>query len=62
MTARDRQIRLILSDEEMKQLRQLAEAHDRSMNSYLRALLRQAVNKSLIELPAKEVKAEAELV
>lgn len=52
---------LRLSDEEMEQLRLLANLHDRSMNSYLRSLIRQAANKATIELP-KRKKVEAEYV
>jgi hypothetical protein len=61
--ARTNQFNLLLSDKELEQLRQLAEAHDRSMNSFIRSLLRQAVNKSFIDLPIKvEAEKEAELV
>ena len=60
---RTNQFNLLLSDKELEQLRQLAQAHDRSMNSYIRSLLRQAVNKAFIDLPAKEEAAkEVELV
>lgn len=56
MSTRDRQFNLLLSDEELEQLRQLAAAHDRSMNSFIRSLIRQAVNKTTIELPSKKIK------
>jgi Xaa-Pro aminopeptidase len=58
MSTREKQVRLLLNDEELEQLRQLAQAHDRSMNSFLRSLIRQAVNKSTLELPAKKVKKQ----
>lgn len=54
---------LRLSDDELEQVRQLAQAHDRSINSYIRSLIRQAANKSVIELsPRKKAKQEAEYV
>lgn len=56
MSTREKQVRLLLNDEELEQLRQLAAAHDRSMNSYIRSLIRQAANKSVIELsPRKKI-------
>lgn len=58
MSTREKQVRLLLNDEELDQLRQLAAAHDRSMNSYLRSLIRQAVNKSTIDIPTKKVKKQ----
>ena len=62
MSTREKQVRLLLNDEELEQLRELARAHDRSMNSYLRSLIRQAVNKTafdpIIELPAKKARKQ----
>lgn len=63
MIPREKQFNIRLTDEEMDQLRALAAAHDRSMNSFIRSLIRQAVNKSTIEVPAKKAKKqEAEYV
>lgn len=60
MVPREKQFNIRLTDDELDQLRQLAAAHDRSMNSYIRSLIRQAANKAMIELPAKSRKQEAE--
>jgi len=54
---------LRLTPEELEQVRQLAYLQDRSINSYIRSLIRQAVNKTTIEVPAKRTKKqEAEYV
>lgn len=58
MSARDKQFNLLLSDEELEQLRQLAAAHDRSMNSFIRSLIRQAANKATLDIPTKKVKKQ----
>lgn len=47
---------LRLSEEEMEQIRQLALLHDRSMNSFIRTLIRQAWNKTSLEIPEKKSK------
>ena len=52
--SREKQFNLRFSDEELEVLRQLAEAQDRSINSYIRSLIRQAANKSLIEIPTRK--------
>ena len=41
---------LRLSEEELEQARILARAQDRSVNSLFRSLLRQAINKSTVEI------------
>ena len=58
---------LRLTPEELEQVRQLANLQDRSINSYIRSLIRQAVNKTAfdpIELPRRKAKktVEAEYV
>lgn len=53
---------LRLSEEEMEQVRQLALLHDRSMNSFIRSLIRQSWNKSLLEIPEKKSKKTVEYV
>lgn len=58
MIPREKQFNIRLTDDEMEQLRQLAAAHDRSMNSFIRSLIRQAANKAMLELPAKKVKKQ----
>ena len=50
---------LRLSDLELEQLRQLAAAHDRSINSYIKSLIRREVNKSVVELPTKKATHQA---
>lgn len=53
---------LRLSEEEMEQVRQLALLHDRSMNSFIRSLIRQAWNKTTLTIPSKKAaKQEAEI-
>ena len=52
---------LRLSDEELEQVRQLAELQDRSINSYIRSLIRQAVNKTTITIPTRKIEAEKEV-
>lgn len=58
MSTREKQVRLLLNDEELEQLRALAAAHDRSMNSFIRSLIRQAANKAMLELPAKKTRKQ----
>lgn len=58
MRKRDIGFSLRLSEEELEQVRQLAYLQDRSINSYIRSLIRQAVNKTTIEVPAKKVKKQ----
>jgi predicted HicB family RNase H-like nuclease len=50
---------LRLSEEELEQVRQLAYLQDRSINSYIRSLIRQAVSKTTIEVPKRTKKQEA---
>ena len=60
---RDKGINLRLTEYELNHVRQLDEANDRSVNSYIRNLIRQAANKSTIDLsPRKKAKQEAEYV
>ena len=50
MIVRNKRFSLYLSEREEDQLFALASAHDRSVNAYVRMLIRQAVNKSTVEL------------
>lgn len=54
--SREKQFNVRLSEEELEQVRQLALLQDRSVNSYIRSLIRQAWNKSLLEIPEKKSK------
>lgn len=58
--SREKQFNVRLSEEELEQVRQLAISQDRSVNSYIRSLIRQAWNKSLLEIPAKKPKKTVE--
>lgn len=59
--ANEKGFSLRLSDDELEQVRMLARSECRSVNSYIRNLIRQAANKSTIELsPRKKAKQEAE--
>ena len=63
MRERTKQFNLRLTEEELEQAQQLAAASDRSINSYIRSLIRREVNKSVVDLPIKKAKKqEAEYV
>lgn len=51
---REKGFSLRLSDDELDQVRQLAEAHDRSINSYIRSLIRREVNKSVTDIKSRQ--------
>ena len=56
------QFNLRLTAEEKEQLHILAKANYQSGNSFLRSLLRQAWNKSTVEVPTKKTPKHAEVV
>lgn len=59
--SREKQFNIRLTDDELDQVRQLAHAHDRSINSYIRSLIRREVNKSVIEIkPRQKATQDAE--